>query len=335
MERHYSIVLPVRNGGELVKRCVQSVLDQDHPAFDFLILDNASSDGTVEWIASLNDHRIKFFPAGQSLSMAENWGRIATLQKKDYFTMIGHDDLLDKNYLSEMDKIISSRPGLDLYQSHFRFINAKGDMVRKCAPMQGYYNPGDFLKAILDHSLDTMGTGYMIRSAKYDSLGGIPLYPNLLFADHALWISMAAEQGIAVTAEELFSFRVHQSVSTTTQVPAYIRAFYLFLDFLKGQQQKSDVFRKVLDQEAAGFIRFYGTSLAHRLLKTKPAQRDGFTVDGFVQSCVAYSRELSESTYFDPGNISSLKWARWIDRNRVLRSLYLFFRGIYSKPIYS
>lgn len=335
MGRHYSIVLPVRNGGEMVKRCVRSVLDQDHTDFDFLILDNSSTDGTAAWIASLNDNRIKIFPSGQSLSMAENWGRIAGLQKREYFTMIGHDDLLDKNYLSGMDKLISAQPGLDLYQAHFRFINATGALVRKCSPMQSYYGPGDFLKAILGHKLDTMGTGYLIRSAKYDSLGGIPLYPNLLFADHALWISMAAEKGIAVTGEELFSFRVHQSVSTTTQVPAYIRAFYLFLDFLKELRQNNDVFRTVLDQEAAGFIRYYCTSLAHRLLKTKSKQRDGLMVEGFVQTCMAYSRELSATNFFDPGKVSSLKLARLIDRNRVLRSTYLFFRGIYSKPIYS
>lgn len=50
-------------------------------------------------------------------------------------TIIGHDDLLDKNYLQVMNDLINQYPDASLYQTHFRFIDAKGNFIRHCKPM--------------------------------------------------------------------------------------------------------------------------------------------------------------------------------------------------------
>jgi glycosyltransferase involved in cell wall biosynthesis len=46
----FSIILPVKNGGEYVKECVQSILAQSCPDFNLHILENCSTDGTAEWL---------------------------------------------------------------------------------------------------------------------------------------------------------------------------------------------------------------------------------------------------------------------------------------------
>jgi len=77
----YGIVLPVRNGGHYIKECVDSIFSQSLPGFDLHVLDNCSSDGTLEWLRSLKDPRIKIYPAEKSLSIEENWGRITRSPK--------------------------------------------------------------------------------------------------------------------------------------------------------------------------------------------------------------------------------------------------------------
>src|SRR6266702_945692 len=98
----YSIILPVRNGGEYVKLLLANILQQTLPDFELQVLDNCSTDGTREYIQSLNDNRIKIYPADKPLSIEENWARITTIPKNEFITLIGHDDLLDTNYLREM-----------------------------------------------------------------------------------------------------------------------------------------------------------------------------------------------------------------------------------------
>jgi len=81
MKNNFSIILPVRNGGDYVKECIHSLLNQTYTLYDIIVLDNCSTDGTVEWIESLYDPRIKIIRSDRSLSIEENWGRIKDVSK--------------------------------------------------------------------------------------------------------------------------------------------------------------------------------------------------------------------------------------------------------------
>ena len=52
-KNRYSIILPVRNGGDYAKECVKGILSQTYSDFNLLVLDNNSNDGTLEWIKSI------------------------------------------------------------------------------------------------------------------------------------------------------------------------------------------------------------------------------------------------------------------------------------------
>src|SRR5436853_2941731 len=98
----FSIILPVRNGGEYVKACINSILSQTCQDFNVLVLDNCSTDGTSEWLISLQNEKISIIPADRPLSIEENWARITTIPKNDFITLIGHDDLLYPDFLENI-----------------------------------------------------------------------------------------------------------------------------------------------------------------------------------------------------------------------------------------
>ena len=83
-----TIILPVRNGGELVKECVQSILSQTYSDFDFIILDNHSDDGTYEWISSITDNRIKIFRSAETLSMPQKMNGLPLLAMMIFCTRV-------------------------------------------------------------------------------------------------------------------------------------------------------------------------------------------------------------------------------------------------------
>src|SRR2546423_10452230 len=173
----YGIILPVHNGVEYIKGCVNSILSQTIPEFTLHILDNYSTDGTFEWIRSLNDNRIIIYSSEKFLSIEESWGRIAAIQKNEFITIIGCDDILDKLYLQSMEELVTEHPYASLYQTHFRFINAKGKFVRNCKSMKEKLTVNEFLYFIFTGSLDTMGTGYLMRSSDFNAIGGVQPYP--------------------------------------------------------------------------------------------------------------------------------------------------------------
>lgn len=318
----FSIILPVRNGGEYFKQCVESVLKQTYPDFNLLILDNCSSDGTKEWALSLNHPKIQVFPSAVAMDICGNWGRIVKLIKGEFITLIGHDDLLLPHYLETMNRLIEQHPYASLYQAHFDYINAQGKKVRGCQPMEPSLKVDAFLNGQLTQTLDSMGTGYMMRSADYNRLGGIPMhYPNLIFADYELWMRLCGMSYLAVTPETCFQYRLHQSVSRVTNGEDYQQAYFLYLRFLQSYMQTNEAVRRVFHINGMKYMEYFCESLSHRILKT-PVSRRRINVKQFIEHC----RELATALLPDQSFHADKKWrvrlAVWFDANAFTRSAF-------------
>lgn len=329
----FSFILPVRNGGNYIKECVQSILAQTYTDFSLHILENKSTDGTAEWLQTLTDERIVVIPAERPLSIEENWSRILSIKKNKFITITGHDDLFDKDYLQTMNGLIEKFPDAGLYQTHFRFVDANSNLIRQCKPMQEKQTAFEFLSAFLQRNIDVNGTGFMIRTKDYDTLGGIPPYPNLLFADFELWINAAALSYLAVSDKECFGFRLHQSTTTISADVKLQRSFRQFVLFLKNLKGKNVAYDDVITKHATGFIQFWCKGLAHRLLRTPKSKRDNLSVAVFLRECKSYAGMLVPGNEYRPEKDLSVNLAKQIDKFSISRNLFLLFKKIYSKPI--
>jgi glycosyltransferase involved in cell wall biosynthesis len=334
MQQKYSIILPVRNGGHHVKDCIKSILLQTYTDFNLIVLDNCSTDGTREWISSLKEERIKIIPAPTPLTIEENWGRIREVYKNEFITLIGHDDILAPDYLQVMDDLIKQHPQASLYQSHFTYINSEGDFLRQCKPMPSHQTANHFLKSFLTNSIDIMGTGFMMRSKDYDAIGGIPPYPNLLFADLELWYKLTQISFMVTAPQACFSFRLHQSTTRTTSDVKLMHALERMIYFLEKIKEEDNEVAKIINEEAITFIHYYCRSVSHRLLRTPKKLRNGITVGGVIKRCKIFADILLAGNNYQPLADSKVKLALHIDDNVVLRQLFLLFKKLYSKPVY-
>lgn len=330
----YSIILPVRNGGEYVKECVHSILAQTLNDFNLIVLDNCSTDGTREWIASLNDERIIIHPSSKSLSIEENWARIKDVEKNEYMTLIGHDDILKLDFLTVVDALIKKYPEAGLYHTHFDYINDKGNILRECLPMPERINASALLKMFLQNKINMMGTGYVMRSKDYDVVGGIPNYPNLLFADFELWLRLIKEKDFVISVANCFQFRIHQSMTTTSSDKKMVSAFYRFAKYLKELKTNPDL-RKIIEDNASALLKFYCKGLTHRMLRTPLSERDNVKVGQVVDDFRKIGIELSGSNTFEPNSVFSIKIGNYIDSNFITRNMFLLFKKIFPKPILS
>lgn len=331
----YSIILPVRNGGSYVKDCVNSILGQTYTDFNFIVLDNCSTDGTLEWLQSLNDSRIVIIPSDKPLTIEENWGRIVSVQKNEFITLIGHDDILYPNFLEVIDKLVLSNPEASLFHTHFNFINAEGAIVRTSKPMLDRLRGYEFLEAFLKHSIDLMGTGYVMRSKDYDALNGIPIkYPSLLFADFELWLKLSLISYEAIAPDNCFAFRVHQSTTTTSQDEKLHRALDIFIDYLVELSVKDSKAKNAINLYGADFLLFYCKGFSHRLMRTPLVKRQGLTVNGFINYTKKLAIKLGVDKKYRPESLNAIKIAKLIDSNTVLSKLFLLFKKIVKQPIY-
>lgn len=325
--RKFSIILPVRNGGEYVRDCINSLLKQSMPDFNIIVLDSGSSDGTLEWITSLGSEKIIIYPTDRPLTIEQNWARIKNVPKNEFMTMIGHDDLLHPHYLQEMEMLIKQHPDASLYQAHFDYIDENGRFIRDCFPMEKVQSADQFLKAQMQRRIDSTGTGYMMRSRDFEALGGIPPeYPNLIFADYVLWMKLMLLGYKATSPAKSFSYRIHVSVSRATNGMLYQQAFSLYLSFIKSLMSQNAI-NMVVRQYSRDFLLYYCESLSHLLLKT-PVEQRTITVSGFINKCKGFAAELIPGQEFKPRRKWRIKAAELFDSSVLGRSMFKLLKKL-------
>lgn len=333
--KKYSIILPVRNGGEYIKECINSILSQTLHNFNLIVLENFSTDGTQEWIESLNDNRIIIIPAKKPLSMEENWGRAALIQRNEFMTMIGADDVLYPDYLQTIDDLINKHPAASLYQTHFRFINEEGKTIRDCQPMKEVETAAQFLESICLNKISIMGTGFMMRSNDYNIVGGIPNYPSLLFADFELWIELTRINYKATAAATCFAYRVHtNSTTASSSYTNYAAGFDRLMVYFQQLKAKDTAIAKFIDNNWITFINYYCKGSAHKLLRTPLNKRGGMSVADVLNKYKVYAQNIIPGKKYNPTATFSIRLARFIDSNIISRQLFFLFKKVYKKPIY-
>lgn len=334
-EKKYSIILPLRTGGEYVKECISSILLQTVVDFNLIILIHDCNDGTLEWLSTLKDERIVIYYENGVDGIIGNWNRIKTIPRNEFMTIIGYDDKFHPHYLASMDGLIKQHPQASLYQAHFNYIDSRGNNIRKCKPMPESETAPEFLKNFLLNGVDIMATGFMMRTKDYDAIGGIPDYPNLLFADLELWYRLTAINYKATSSEECFSFRLHQSTTKISSDDKYLMAYERMILFLEQLNKAGGPSAKVIHENSITFIQYYCSSLSHRLLRTPQALRNGLSVEEITRRSKKYANLLVPGNDYDPNADTKVRIAKYIDSNPVSRKLFLLFKKIWPKPVYS
>ena len=91
--KNVAIGLPVYNGDNYLAAAIESILAQSYGDFDFLISDNASTDGTEEICRAYaqRDRRIRYIRQAQNVGAAANYNLIVPMTDSPYFKWAAHD----------------------------------------------------------------------------------------------------------------------------------------------------------------------------------------------------------------------------------------------------
>ncbi|MFC7702461.1 glycosyltransferase family 2 protein [Bradyrhizobium sp. GCM10028915] len=286
----FSVVLPVRNGWPYVRECVESILAQRYPHFDLVVLDNQSTDNTVPWLKSLRDSRIRLYGSSSPLSIVDSWRRVVGIERQEYMTLIGHDDLLDPGFLETIQRTIERYPDAKLYQTGSRLIDTSGNTIRSCRPTPERETPAQYLQGRFTYKRDITGTGVVMRSVDYDRVGGIPAFERLFFADDALWLSLMQGGYKAFDPNELFSIRMHPKKESTTKPsswPALLLGLNQFAEFLKAYAAGDSQASVAVANEGTSFMLRYHQNLY--ILALVEASQSGQRIEPATTSRISES----------------------------------------------
>ena len=127
-----SVVMPVYNREDLVGRAIQSILGQEFGDFEFIIVDDGSTDGTVDVIRSFGDPRIRLtsLPVNCGVPMARNFG--FRLARGEVIATMDSDDVALPARLGKQRVYLAANPEIDILGTHA--IHIDGNERRHARP---------------------------------------------------------------------------------------------------------------------------------------------------------------------------------------------------------
>jgi glycosyltransferase involved in cell wall biosynthesis len=112
-----------------LEQAMTSALDQLTPEMEVIVRDNCSTDGTVAFLTSLDDPRIRVAHAPTPVSAGENWTAVCTLATGTYTKVLCADDTLLPGGLSRQLDAAIHHPGAVLVASRRQVIDDRGTVV--------------------------------------------------------------------------------------------------------------------------------------------------------------------------------------------------------------
>lgn len=168
-----SILVLNYNGKEYLSECLQSLLQITYPAYEIIVVDNGSVDGSVEYVN-------QYFPKVNTLALDKNYGfsqannRGAEVAKGELLVFLNNDTAVEKEWLTELVKGLQFDPKVAVCGSKVVF----------------YSDPGiiDFAGGLIS----PIGAGVNIGFSKPDG----PLYNKTKYSSHAYGASMLVRKDV-------------------------------------------------------------------------------------------------------------------------------------------
>lgn len=207
-----SVVIPLYNKADYIGKCLNSVLDQTFREFELIIIDDGSTDDSVEIVNNIlsgkkinTDQRLLNPPLGglkiisqenSGVSTARNNG--VKITKYDYIAFLDADDWWDSGFLEEMQILISSYPDAALYGCNYFYVkNGKNKIEDKGLPANFKKGYIDYIKVYGSKLTVPINCSFVVvqKAAFYD-VG--KFNPILKFGeDFDLWIRLALKYRVA------------------------------------------------------------------------------------------------------------------------------------------
>ena len=201
-----SIVTPSFNQARYLEAAIQSVLSQNYPRLEYIIVDGGSTDGSVE-IIKRYESKLAWWVSEKDRGQTDAINKGFAHAKGNFLAWINSDDTYEPNAILSAVKFLQQHPEVGLVYGDANYINEDGRII------------GRFPAAQTDLVRLRRGYVHIPQQAAFfraDLWRAVePLDPSFYFAmDYDLWVRLAARSQVKYIPQMWANFRLHKSGKT-------------------------------------------------------------------------------------------------------------------------
>jgi glycosyltransferase involved in cell wall biosynthesis len=109
-----SIGMPIFNAGQYLRPAVLSIIQQTFTRWELIIIDDASTDGSLDSIRELDDSRIRIIKGSDNRGLASRLNEAVGLARGKFFARMDQDDISHPERLARQLAFLESQPDVDV-----------------------------------------------------------------------------------------------------------------------------------------------------------------------------------------------------------------------------
>ncbi len=216
-----SVVLPVYNGGAILRESIESILAQSYENFELIIVNDGSTDGSLDVINEYakKDSRIKVIDqANKKLPTALTVG--FRQAQGEFFTWTSADNVMLPDCLKILKENLDRKPKTAMVYGNIRLIGKNGRIKRGHFWFEKPFFSGNVIlpntaECLNTYANNTIGAAFMYRKSAADILESYSRYKTNL-EDYDYWMRMNSLFRIEHIDEEkpIYLYRKHEDSLT-------------------------------------------------------------------------------------------------------------------------
>lgn len=203
-EPKVSVIMPSYNKEKYIGSAIESVLGQSYENYELLIIDDHSSDGSIDIVRQFHDSRIRLFQNQVNIGMAANRNKGIGLARGEYIALLDADDLSPAYRLLHEVEFLDQNANADVVYGGCQEIDENG--VNGGLYISAYHNPA-YIRALLVIK-DIIPNGSCMYRKAFIDRRNIRYRENFCgMDDYMFWVECSVQGNIVGIPETLLYWR--------------------------------------------------------------------------------------------------------------------------------
>lgn len=228
-----SVVMPTYNSEKFVRESINSVVQQSYQNWELIIVDDCSTDTTVEIIKKFEDNRISLFSNISNSGAAISRNRAIQEAKGKYIAFLDSDDLWTKDKLNSQVNFMQENNYAFTY-TNYEVIDENSKLLNICMSGPKYIKKNGF------YLYNWIGC----LTAMYDveNVGKIQIINIKKRNDYAIWIEISKKHECYLLEETLGFYRKRQDSLSSVGKMELIKSHYCLFRYGKKMRKVKSIF---------------------------------------------------------------------------------------------
>jgi glycosyltransferase involved in cell wall biosynthesis len=124
-----TVCMAVRNGANFIEEQIASILPQLGNEDEFVVVDDASKDNTIDIVESFHDERIRVVRNERNRGVVHSFGRALEEARGEIIFLTDHDDVWRPDKVEKFLEVFVANPDITVVMSDLVIINAAGKIM--------------------------------------------------------------------------------------------------------------------------------------------------------------------------------------------------------------